>query len=71
MNDLILLWGVLALLSYGGWCVSVAVRGLTYEAPLELLVVWWSGRILLVVASLVLLLAVSRGIIEIATWAIR
>jgi len=49
----------------------VAFRGITSDATVELKVAWWTGRILLIVASVALLLAVSRGLNELITWVIR
>jgi hypothetical protein len=71
LTHLLILWASLGLMAYGAWCLSVAVRGVTAEAPLELRVVWWTGRVLLLVASVALLLAVSKGMNELIGWVIR
>jgi len=58
-------------LAYGGFCLSVAFRGITGDATVELKVAWWTGRVLLIVASVALLLAVSKGLNELSAWVIR
>lgn len=68
LSPLIVLWGSLGLLAYGAFCLSVAVRGLTPEATIELRIAFWTGRALIAVSSVALLLAVSKGMNELISW---
>jgi len=71
LAQLITFWATLGLLTYGGFCLSVAFRGITQDATIELRVAWWTGRVLLLIASVALLLAVSKGMNELIAWVIR
>lgn len=71
INHIVILWASLGLLAYGGFCLSVAFRGITGDATVELKIAWWTGRALLAVASVALLLVVSRGLNELIGWVIR
>jgi len=71
LNNLVIFWVSLGLLAYGAFCLSVAFRGIMDGATVELKVAWWTGRILLMVASVALLLAVSRGLNELIAWVTR
>jgi len=71
MGELLVLWAALGLLAYGGFCATVAVRGIIAEAPWELRVVWNTGRALIAVASVALLMTLSKGLLVLAQWVIR
>lgn len=71
MTPLITLWAALGLLAYGAFCLSVAMRGMTDEATLELKIAFWTGRALLGVSSVALLLGVSKGMNELIAWVLR
>lgn len=71
MTDLLTLWAALSLSLYAGWCLYIAFTGLTAEAPLELRVAWWCGRVLLIVASISLWLVASKALLVLAQWVMR
>lgn len=68
MTPLLTLWLSIGLLAYGAFCLSVAVRGVTEEATLELKIAFWTGRALLAVSSVALLLGVSKGMNALIAW---
>lgn len=71
MNALFLLWAMLLLTAFAGWCLWVVFSGLTENAPLELRITWWVGRIILIVLAVALLISMSKGLLILMEWAIR
>ena len=71
LTQYLILWAILGLGAYGAFCLSVTFRGITEDAPLELKIGWWTGRILLGVCSLALLLAVSKGMNRLIVWVLQ
>lgn len=71
MDNILILWAALSLSLYGGWCIYIACTGVTAEAPVELLVAWWTGRVLLILASIALWLVGSKALLILADWVIR
>jgi hypothetical protein len=71
LTQYLILWATLGLAAYGAFCLSVTFRGITEDAPLELKVGWWTGRILLGVCSIALLLAVSKGMTALIAWVLQ
>jgi hypothetical protein len=71
LTQYLILWATLGLAAYGAFCLSVTFRGITSEAPLELKFAWWTGRCLLAVTSIALLLAVSRGMNVLIAWILQ
>lgn len=71
MNALFLLWAMLVLTTFAGWCLWVVFSGLAENAPLELRVTWWIGRIILVLLAIALLISMSKGLLILMEWAIR
>jgi hypothetical protein len=43
----------------------------TVEAPLELRVAWWTGRVLMIFASVALWLVGSKALLILAQWVMR
>lgn len=68
LSQYLILWATLGLAAYGAFCLSVTFRGVTADAPIELRVAWWTGRLLLAVCSVALLLAVSKGMNVLIAW---
>jgi hypothetical protein len=69
--DIIILWAALILSLYGGGCIYIACTGVTVEAPLELRVAWWTGRVLMIFASVALWLVGSKALLILAQWVMR
>ena len=71
-DQILLLWCGVGLLAYGAFTLSVVFRGIKEdEAPLELKVAHITGKILLGIASVALLLVVSKGLNELIGWVLR
>lgn len=71
LTPYLILWATLGLAAYGAFCLSVTFRGITSEAPLELKFAWWTGRALLAICSVALLLAVSKGMTTLIAWVLQ
>lgn len=71
MNALFMLWAMLILSAFAGWCLWVVFSGVTEDAPLELRITQWVGRAILVVMTISLSLAMSKGLLTVMQWAIR
>jgi len=68
MDALLMLWAIIALSGFAGWCLYVVFSGLTEKAPLELQVAWWIGRLVLAIAAVALLLISSKGLLLLSQW---